>query len=117
MSHEEAHGYTHGHAGLATQHRCEFGEPLLEVECQRSGEVLYGVRLLCVPHARLLKLRDHADTLLDRVFRAEEWLENDENLANQEGAEHVRCEREEAVVQLRLTRLELMAASKGVERR
>ena len=89
----------------------------MERECQRPGEVLYGVRILCVPHARLLKLRDHADTLLDRVFRAEEWLENEKNLANQEGAEHVRCEREEAVVQLRLTRIELMAASKGMERR
>ena len=118
MSHEEAHWYTHGQPGLALQHRCEFGEPLLEVvECQRPGEVLYRVRLLCVPHAKLLKLRDRADTLLDRVFRADEWLEDDQNLANQEGAEHVRRERGEAVVQLRITRIELMAASKGLDRR
>jgi hypothetical protein len=70
---------------------------------------------LCVPHARLLKLRDHADALLDRVFRADEWLETAENLANQQGAEHVRREREEAIVQLRDTRIELMAASKGLD--
>ena len=111
MSHEEAQGYP----SLASEHRCENGKTLLEGECQRPGEVLYGVRLLCVPHARLHKLRDHADALLDRVFRAEEWLEDNKNLANQEGAEHVRREREEAIVQLRLTRIELMAASKGLD--
>ena len=118
MSHEEAHGYTHEYdeyTDLASQHRCESGKTLLEGECQRPGEVRYGVRLLCVPHARLLKLRDHADALLDRVFRADEWLETAENLANHEGAEHVWREREEAIVQLRHTRIELMAASKGLD--
>jgi hypothetical protein len=118
VSHEEAHGYTHEYdeyTDLASQHRCESGKTLLEGECQRPGEVLYGMRLLCVPHARLLKLTDHADALLDRVFRADEWLETAENLANQEGAEHVRREREEAIVQLRDTRIELMAASKGLD--
>jgi hypothetical protein len=115
VSHDEAHGHTHGYTGLASQHRCEFGETFVEGECQSPGEVLYGVRLLCVPHARLLKLRDYADTLLDRVFRADEWLKNDENLANQEGAEHARREREEAIAQLRRTRIELMAASKGLD--
>ena len=118
MSHEEAHGYTHeydAYTDLASQHRCESGKTLLEGECQRPGEVLYGVRLLCVPHARLLKLRDHADALLDRVFRADEWLETAENLANQEGTEQVRREREEAIVQLRRTRIELMAASEGLD--
>ena len=111
MSHEEAHRYP----SLASEHRCESGKTLLEGECQRPGEVLYGVRLLCVPHARLLKLRDHADALLDRVFRADEWMEDNENLANQEGAEYVRREREEAIVQLGLTRMELMSASKGLD--
>lgn len=118
MSHEEDHGYIHeydAYTDLASQHRCESSKTLLERECQRPGEVLYGVRLLCVPHARLLKLRDHADALLDRVFRADEWLETGENLANQEGAEQVRREREEAIVQLRHTRIELMAASKGLD--
>jgi len=118
VSHEEAHGYTHeydAYTDLASQHRCESGKTLLEGECQRPGEVLYGVRLLCVPHARLLKLRDHADALLDRVFRADEWLETAENLANQEGTEQVRREREEAIVQLRHTRIEVMAASKGMD--
>ena len=118
MSHEEAHGYTHeydAYTDLASQHRCESGKTLLEGECQRPGEVLYGVRLLCVPHARLLKLRDHADALLDREFRADEWLETAENLADQEGTEQVRREREEAIVQLRHTRIEVMAASKGMD--
>jgi hypothetical protein len=118
VSHEEAHGYTHKYdeyTDLASQHRCESGKTLLEGECKRPGEVHYGVRLLCVPHARLLKLRDHADALLDRVFRADEWLETSENLANEEGAEHVRREREEAIVQLRDTRIDLMAASKGLD--
>ena len=118
MSHEEAHGYTHEYdeyTDLASQHRCESGKTPLEGQCQRPGEVLYGMRLLCVPHARLLKLRDHADALLDRVFRADEWLETAENLANQQGAERVRREREEAIVQLRHTRIELMAASKGLD--
>ena len=112
MSKEEAHGYT----DRALQHRCESDETVLEGKCQRRGEVLYGVRLLCAPHARLLKLRDHADTQLDRVFRADEWLEDEENLANQEGAQHVRREGEEAIGQLRQTRIELMAASEGVGR-
>ena len=118
MSHEEAHGYTHEYdeyTDLASQHCCESGKTLLEGECQRLGEVLYGVRLLCVPHARLLKLTDHADALLDRVFRADEWLETAENLANQQGAEHVRREREEAIVQLRHTRIDLVAARKGLD--
>ena len=119
MSHEEAYRHTpheyDEYTDLALQHRCESDETLLKGECQRPGEVLYGVRLLCVPHARLLKLRDHADALLNRVFRADERLEDNENLPNQEGAEHVRPEREEAIVELRLTRIELMAASKGLD--
>ena len=118
MSHEEAHGYTHEYdeyTDLASQHRCESGKTLLEGECKRPGEVRYGVRLLCAPHARLLKLRDHADALLDRVFRADEWLETAENLAIQQGAERVRREREEAIVHLRHTRIDLMAARKGLD--
>ena len=120
MSHEEAHGYTHEYdeyTDLASQHRCECGKTLFEGQCQRPGDVLYGVRLLCVPHARLIKVENHAAALLDRVFRADEWLEDDKNLANQEGAEHVRRERDENVEQLRLIRIQIMATRDGLEGR
>jgi hypothetical protein len=109
VSHEEAHR----HLSLVTEQYCEFVESLFEGGCLRPGKVLYEGRLLCVPHARLLKLENHAAALLDRVFRADEWLEDDENLANQEGAEHVRRERDENVEQLRLIRIQVIATREG----
>jgi hypothetical protein len=113
VSHEEAHR----HLSLVSEQRCEFVESLFEGECHSPGKVLYQGQLLCVPHAKLLKLENHAATLLDRVFRADEWLENDEDLTNQEGAEYVRREREETVAQLRLIRVQIMAARNGSEGR
>jgi hypothetical protein len=111
VSHEEAHR----HLGLVSEQHCEFVESLFEVGCHNPGEVRYEGRLLCISHARLLKLENHADTLLDRVFRADAWLDNDDNLANQEGAEHVRREQDEALAQLRRTRLRIMAARNGLD--
>jgi hypothetical protein len=113
VSHEEAHR----HLSLVSKQRCEFAETLFEGECQREGKVLYEGRLLCVPHARLLKLVTYADTLLERILRADEWLENDENLANQEGAEHVQREREEAIAELRLIRTQITTARNSLEAR
>jgi hypothetical protein len=111
VSHEEAQR----HLSLVSDQRCEFVETLFEGACQREGKVLYEGRLLCVPHARLLKIEDHAAILLSRVFRADEWLENDVNLPNQEGAEHVQREREEAIAELRLIRIQITTARDGLE--
>jgi hypothetical protein len=110
VSHEEAHR----HLSLVTEQHCEFAESLFEGECNNPGKVLYEGRHLCVPHARLIKLENHATTLLERVWRADEWLEDGENLANQEGAEHVRRERDENVEQLRLIRIQVMATREGL---
>jgi hypothetical protein len=86
--------------------RCEFGKTLFtEGECQRPGEVRLDGSLLCVPHAKLLRLRVRESTLLGTVFEMDKWLDNPSNRADQLRWHRVRREQEETVEALRFTHM------------
>jgi hypothetical protein len=86
--------------------RCEFGNTLFsEGECQRPGEVQMDGRLLCVPHAKLLRLHVRESTLLGTVFEMDRWLDDPSNRADQLRWKRVRRERDETVVELRFTHM------------
>ena len=82
---------------------------------KHTCEVLYGEALLCLPHATLLGLEDRAEALLSRVFRMDEWLEeNGSSGADEEYLGRIRHEREEALAALRHIRVQLRSARKEV---
>ena len=96
--------------------RCEFGTALSGQECQYSGELRYGGLLLCGPHARLLRLEDRAEEMLNTVFWMDQWMEeNGSSAADEEFVGRVRHEREEAVAALRVMRAQIRSARKVLE--
>jgi|SRR5215203_2638076 len=99
-----------------SQPRCEIEKTRLGGECQRPGEVRYkGILLVCGPHAALLQLEDRAEAVLESVFRMDEWLQENGSLgADEEYLGRIRHEREEAVVALRLIRVQIRSARKEV---
>ena len=99
MSQEEADGNT-----AVSQPRCEIEKTLFtEGECPRPGEVQLDGSLLCLAHAKLLRLEARESTLLGRVFEMDQWLENPSNRADQLHWRRLH-ERDEAVEQLRFNR-------------
>src|SRR5215208_4568206 len=59
------------------QPRCDIDKILTaEGECRRLGEVRVDGRLLCVSHAKLLRLKDRSETMLGTVFEMDQWLES-----------------------------------------
>jgi hypothetical protein len=111
MRREEADGNV-----ADSQPRCEIAKVLLEEECQRPGESRYGGMLLCGSHAALLGLEHRAETLLNGVFRMDEWMEeNGSSAADDEFVGRIRHERDEAVAALRSTRAQLRSARKALE--
>jgi hypothetical protein len=97
---EEANAHT------ADQHnRCEFGTTLLaEGECPRTGVVQVDGSLLCVAHAKLLRLQLRESTLLGTVFEMDKWLDNLNNRVDQLRWRRVLHQRDEVVQQLRFNR-------------
>jgi hypothetical protein len=99
MSQVEADGNT-----AVSQPHCEIEKTLFtEGECPRPGEVQLDGSLLCVAHAKLLRLEARESTLLGRVFEMDKWLENPSNRADQLHWRR-RHERDEVVEQLRFNR-------------
>jgi hypothetical protein len=87
------------------QPRCEFGRSLFwEGACLRPAEVQSDGSLLCVPHAKLLRLEARESTLLGTVFEMDKWLDNPSNRAEQFRWRRRLHERDEAVEQLRFNR-------------
>lgn len=96
---------TNGHTADSWP-RCGFGKtPFSEGECPRPGEDWLDNSLLCVPHAKLLRLQTQEDKLLDTVFELDKWLENPSNRADQLGWRRVLRDRDEAVEHLRFNRI------------
>ena len=84
------------------QPRCEYGKTLLsEGECQTTGEVQLDGSVLCMPHAKLLRLEVQNGTLLGTVFEMDKWLDNPDNRADQLRWRRLMHERDEVVEQLR----------------
>jgi hypothetical protein len=85
--------------------RCEFGKTLFsEGECPKTGEVQLDGSLLCVPHAKLLRLEVQESTLLGTVCEMDKWLDNPNNRADQLRWRRLLRERDEVVEQLRFNR-------------
>jgi hypothetical protein len=100
MSQEEANGNT-----AVSQPRCEIEKTLFtEGECPRVGEVQLDGSLLCVAHAKLLRLEVRESTLLSKVFELDKWLDNPSNRADQFRWRRLLDERDEVVEQLRFNR-------------
>jgi hypothetical protein len=98
------------------QPRCEYGKTLLsEGECQTTGEVQLDGSVLCMPHAKLLRLEVQNGTLLGTVFEMDKWLDNPDNRADQLRWRRLMHERDEAVEQLRFNRA-LIEAHKEQDR-
>ena len=106
---------TNGH-NAGQRLRCEYGKTLFgEGECKRVGEVQLDGSLLCLAHAKLLRLEEQESTLLGTVFEMDKWLENPSNRAEQLHWRRRLHERDEIVEQLRFNRT-LIEAQKGPER-
>ena len=100
------------------QPRCEYGKTLLsEGECQTTGEVQSDGSLLCVPHAKLLRLEVQNGTLLGTVFEMDKWLDNPDNRADQLRWRRLMHERDEAVEQLRFNRTLIEAHKEADQQR
>jgi len=98
------------------QPHCEHGKPLFsESECQRTGEVQLDGRVLCVPHAELLRLEMRESTLLGTVFEMDKWLDNPNNRADELRWRRVLHQRDETVEQLRSNRTLIEAHKEAVQ--
>jgi hypothetical protein len=87
------------------QPRCEIGKILTaEGRCQRLGEVQLDGSLLCVLHAKLLRLENRSEMLLGTVFEMDQWLESTDGEADELRVRRVERERNEVVEQLRFNR-------------
>jgi hypothetical protein len=100
------------------QSRCEFAKTLFsEGECQRTGEVQLDGSVLCVPHAKRLRLEVQESTLLGTVFEMDKWLDDPNNRADQLRWRRVLRERDEVVEQLRFNRTLLEAHKEAIQQR
>ena len=95
---------TNGH-NAGQRLRCEYGKTLFgRGECKRVGEVQLDGSLLCLAHAKLLRLEVRESTLLGKVFEMDKWLENPSNRAEQLHWRRRLHERDETVDELRRNR-------------
>ncbi len=90
------------------QSRCEIDKILTaEGECRRLGEVQVDGRLLCVSHAKLLRLKDRSETMLGTVFEMDQWLESVDGEADELRVPRIEHQRNEIVEQLRFDSLRI----------
>jgi hypothetical protein len=73
--------------------------------------------VLCVPHAKLLRLKVRVDTMLGTVFEMDKWLDNPDNRANELRWRRLLRERDEVVEQLRFNRTLLEAHEQAIQQR
>ena len=73
--------------------------------------------LLCVPHAKLLRLEVQESTLLDKVFEMDKWLDDPNNRADELHWRRVLRERDEDVEQLRFNRTLIEAHKEANQQR
>src|SRR5215203_1271765 len=87
---------------------CEIDKILTaEGECRRLGEVQVDGSVLCVSHAKLLRLKDRSETMLGTVFEMDQWLESVDGQADELRVRRAEHHRDELVEQLRLNRTQI----------
>src|SRR5215212_6252950 len=90
------------------QPRCEIDKKRkAEGECLRPGEVQLDGSVLCVRHAKLLRLEDHSETLLGEVFEMDQWLESVDGQADESDVRRAEHHRNELVEQIRFSRMRI----------
>jgi hypothetical protein len=90
------------------QPRCEIDKiRKAEGECGRLGEVQLDERLLCVRHAKLLRLKNRSETMIGVVFEMDQWLESVDGQADELRVRRVEHQRNEVVEQLRFDRTQI----------
>jgi hypothetical protein len=90
------------------QSRCDIDKILTaEGECRRLGEVQLEERLLCVRHAKLLRLKYRSETMIGVVFEMDQWLESVDGQADELRVRRVEHQRNEVVEQLRFDRTQM----------
>jgi hypothetical protein len=87
------------------QPRCEIGKiHIAEGECRRLGEVQLDGSVLCVRHAELIRLEEHSETMLGKVFEMDQWLDSVDGKADELRVRRAEHHRNELVEQLRFNR-------------
>jgi hypothetical protein len=90
------------------QPRCEIAKiHISEGECQRLGEVQLDGRLLCTPHAELLRLESRSEAMLGKVFEMDQWLDSVDGEADELRVRRAEHHRNELVEQLRFNRTQI----------
>src|SRR5215203_5465458 len=90
------------------QSRCEIDKILTaEGECRRLGEVQVDGGLLCVSHAKLLRLKDRSETMLGTVFEMDKWRESVDGQADEFRVRRIEHQRNEIVEQLRFDSIKI----------
>ena len=90
------------------QPRCEIDKKRqAEGECLRPGEVQLDGGVLCVRHAKLLRLEDHSETLLGEVFEMDQWLESVDGQADELGVRRAEHHRDDLAEQIRFNRTQI----------
>jgi hypothetical protein len=90
------------------QPRCEIDKVRkAQGECLRPGEVQLDGSVLCVRHAKLLRLEDHSETLLGEVFEMDQWLESVDGQADELGVRRAEHHRDDLAEQIRFNRTQI----------
>ena len=98
--------------------RCEYGKTLFfEGECQGTGDVRSDGSLLCVPHAKLSRLKAREDTMLGTVFEMDKWLDQPHNRADDLHWRRVLRQRDETLEQMRFNRTLIEAHKEANQKR
>ena len=74
---------------------------------RRLGEVQLEERLLCVRHAKLLRLKNRSETMIGVVFEMDQWLESVDGQADELRVRRVEHQRNGVVEQLRFDRTQI----------
>ena len=90
------------------QHRCEIDKiRQAEGECLRPGVVQLDGNVLCVSHAKLLRLEDHCETMLAEKFEMDQWLESVDGQADELGVRRAEHHRDDLEEQIRFNRAQM----------
>jgi hypothetical protein len=90
------------------QSRCEIDKKRqAEGECLRPGEVQLDGSVLCVLHAKLLRLEDHSENMLGEKFEMDQWLESVDGQADELGVRRAEHHRDDLAEQIRFNRTQI----------